>query len=114
MRIAVDAMGGDHAPAHPVDGAVAAGQAAGLFSAGHTGASVVAAHAVFGMLPGADRPALAVVAAHAVFGMLPGADRPALAPSVPVQAGSAVLPDAGATVECKPVHLLQFAHMGAR
>ncbi|MBM3808839.1 MAG: hypothetical protein FJW22_11690 [Acidimicrobiia bacterium] len=114
MRIAVDAMGGDHAPAHPVDGAVAAGrhhgigvdligreaehvaagQAAGLFSAGHTGASVVAAHAVFGMLPGADRPALA--------------------PSVPVQAGSAVLPDAGATVECKPVHLLQFAHMGAR
>lgn len=94
MRIAVDAMGGDHAPAHPVDGAVAAGQAAGLFSAGHTGASVVAAHAVFGMLPGADRPALA--------------------PSVPVQAGSAVLPDAGATVECKPVHLLQFAHMGAK
>ena len=30
MRIAVDAMGGDHAPAHPVDGAVAAARNLGL------------------------------------------------------------------------------------
>jgi len=161
MRVAVDAMGGDHAPAHPVDGAVAAarnlglgidlvgredliraelarhpdagdldvrvidapdviemlespakalrkkprasirvaaehvaaGHAAALFSAGHTGACVVAAHAAFGMLPGVDRPALA--------------------PTVPTRQGAAVLLDAGATVECKPQHLLQFAHMGA-
>jgi glycerol-3-phosphate acyltransferase PlsX len=54
-----------------------------------------------------------VVAAHAAFGMLPGVDRPALAPTVPTRRGAAVLLDAGATVECKPVHLLQFAHMGA-
>lgn len=154
-------MGGDHAPAHPVDGAVAAarihgiaidligrepairgelerhldigdldvrvldapdviemsespakalrrkprasirvaaeqvarGDAVAMFSAGHTGASVVAAHAVFGMMPGVDRPALA--------------------PTVPTRSGSAVLIDAGATVECRPVHLVQFAHMGA-
>lgn len=72
---------------------VAAGHAAALFSAGHTGASVVAAHAAFGMLPGVDRPALA--------------------PTVPTRQGAAVLLDAGATVECKPAHLLQFAHMGA-
>ena len=32
---------------------------AALVTAGHTGAAVVAAHAVFGMLPGVDRPALA-------------------------------------------------------
>jgi glycerol-3-phosphate acyltransferase PlsX len=64
-----------------------------MFSAGHTGASVVAAHSVFGMLPGVDRPALA--------------------PTVPTHSGAAVLLDAGATVECKPTHLLQFAHMGA-
>ena len=32
---------------------------AALFSAGHTGATVMAAHAAFGMLPGVDRPALA-------------------------------------------------------
>jgi len=154
-------MGGDHAPAHPVDGAVAAarlhgigidligresairaelerhsdisdldvrvvdapdviemsespakalrkkprasirvaaeqvacGKAVAMFSAGHTGASVVAAHAVFGMMTGVDRPALA--------------------PTVPTHSGSAVLIDAGATVECRPLHLLQFAHMGA-
>ncbi|HYE85723.1 MAG TPA: phosphate acyltransferase PlsX, partial [Vicinamibacterales bacterium] len=72
---------------------VAAGQAVALFSAGHTGASVVAAHAVFGMLPGVDRPALA--------------------PTVPTRTGAAVLVDAGATMECKPPYLLQFGHMGA-
>lgn len=161
MRIAVDAMGGDHAPARIVDGApaaarhlgigidlvgrsrdvlpelarhadrdqldlhvveapdviemvespaqalrrkprasirvaadlVARGEAAALVTMGHTGA--------------------AVVAAHAAFGMLPGVDRPALAPSVPTRDGSAVLIDAGATVECKPAYLLQFGVMGS-
>ena len=39
--------------------AVRDGRAAALFSAGHTGATVVAAHSAFGMLPGVDRPALA-------------------------------------------------------
>lgn len=72
---------------------VAAGHAVALFSAGHTGASVVAAHAVFGMLAGVDRPALA--------------------PTVPTEQGAAVLLDAGATLECTPPYLLQFAHMGA-
>ena len=38
---------------------VARGEAAALFSAGHTGATVMAAHGAFGMLPGVDRPALA-------------------------------------------------------
>jgi glycerol-3-phosphate acyltransferase PlsX len=72
---------------------VARGEAAALVSAGHTGATVVAAHGAFGMLPGVDRPALA--------------------PSVPTRDGSAVLIDAGATVECKPGYLLQFGVMGA-
>lgn len=72
---------------------VARGEAAALFSAGHTGA--------------------AVVSAHAAFGMLQGVDRPALAPSVPTRAGSAVLLDAGATLACRPAHLLQFAVMGS-
>ena len=34
-------------------------EAAALVSAGHTGATVMAAHAAFGMIPGVDRPALA-------------------------------------------------------
>jgi glycerol-3-phosphate acyltransferase PlsX len=74
-------------------GTVARGEAAGLFSAGHTGATVMAAHAAFGMLAGVDRPALAAT--------IPTPDRPA------------VLLDVGASVQCRPQHLLQFAVMGS-
>jgi glycerol-3-phosphate acyltransferase PlsX len=72
---------------------VAAGRAAALFSAGNTGATVMAAHAAFGMLVGAERPALAVI--------------------VPTRRSPAVLLDVGATVACRPRHLVQFAAMGA-
>jgi glycerol-3-phosphate acyltransferase PlsX len=72
--------------------AVAGGQAAALFSAGHTGATVLAAHAAFGMLQGAERPALAT--------------------PIPTVTGTAVLLDAGANVECRPTHLVRFAVMG--
>ena len=160
VAIAVDAMGGDHAPDAIVDGAVAAarhleaemllvgaadrvaaalvphgpagrlhlrvvdapevvemteapaaalrrkprasirvaaecverGEAVALVSAGHTGASVMAAYSAFGMLAGVDRPALAV--------------------TIPTRRDPAVLLDAGASVECRPQHLLQFAIMG--
>jgi len=71
---------------------VAHGEAAALFSAGHTGATVIAAHAAFGMLAGVDRPALAA--------------------TIPTRRGPAVLLDVGASVECRPAHLLQFAVMG--
>ena len=73
-------------------GVVARGEAAALFSAGHTGASVMAAYAAFGMLPGVDRPALAA--------------------TIPTRRQPAVLLDVGASVECRPQHLLQFAVMG--
>ena len=72
---------------------VAARQAAALFSAGHTGATVMAAHAAFGMIPGVERPALAT--------------------TIPTRQGSAVLLDAGANLECRPQHLLQFGVMGS-
>jgi len=161
IQIAVDAMGGDYAPRHVIDGALAAvrhfdlgvtlvgrasaidaelvrhpdvdrarvrtldapdvidmaespaaalrrkpgasirvaaetvarGAAAALFSAGHTGATVMAAHGAFGMLSGVDRPALAA--------------------TVPTRRRPAVLLDVGASVECRPAHLLQFAVMGS-
>jgi glycerol-3-phosphate acyltransferase PlsX len=159
IRIAVDAMGGDHAPAAIVDGAVAAarhldvqvalvgataqvraalaqqpdwtdlpvgvveapevvamadpagavrrkpgasirvaaelvarGEAAALVSAGHTGATVLAAYTAFGTIAGVDRPALAT--------------------TIPTRGRPAVLLDAGANVECRPQHLLQFGIMG--
>ena len=72
---------------------VANGDAAALFSAGHTGATVMAAHAAFGMLPGLDRPALAA--------------------TLPARDNAVVLLDSGASVECRPAHLVQFALMGA-
>jgi glycerol-3-phosphate acyltransferase PlsX len=72
---------------------VRAGAAAAVFSAGHTGASVMAALGAFGRLPGVDRPALATI--------------------IPTRRQPAVLLDSGATVECRPQHLVQFAVMGA-
>ena len=42
-----------------------------------------------------------------------GIRRAALAPVVPTAAGSTVLIDCGATAECTPEYLLQFAFMGA-
>lgn len=69
------------------------GEADGVVSAGHTGAAFLVAHAAFGMLPGVERPALAV--------------------TMPTQAGAAVLLDAGANLECRPEHLVQFGVMGA-
>jgi glycerol-3-phosphate acyltransferase PlsX len=72
---------------------VARHEAAAVFSAGHTGATVMAAHGAFGMLPGVDRPALAA--------------------TIPTRKGRpAILLDVGASVECRPQHLLQFAAMG--
>jgi len=73
--------------------AVAKGEAAALVSAGHTGATVMAAHSAFGMLQGVDRPALAAV--------------------IPTRLRPALLLDVGASVECRPPHLLQFAVMGS-
>jgi glycerol-3-phosphate acyltransferase PlsX len=72
---------------------VARGEAAALFSAGHTGATFLAARAAFGVSPGVLRPALAV--------------------SVPTRAGAAILLDAGANLECQAEHLCQFAVIGA-
>jgi phosphate acyltransferase len=72
---------------------VARGEADALFSAGHTGATVMAAHSAFGMIAGVDRPALAAT--------IPTRNRPA------------VLLDVGASVESRPAHLLQFGVMGS-
>jgi len=73
--------------------AVARGEADALFSAGHTGASVLASLSAFGLLPGVDRPALAA--------------------TIPTLSGAAVLLDAGANLECRPQHLRQFGLLGA-
>jgi glycerol-3-phosphate acyltransferase PlsX len=47
------------------------------------------------------------------IGRLPGVDRGCIATVIPRQGNEFVLLDAGANIECKPVHLAQFAVMGS-
>jgi glycerol-3-phosphate acyltransferase PlsX len=69
------------------------GKADGLVSAGNTGAAMMTAKMVIGMLPGVDRPALAAL--------------------IPTKGPKPVLLlDVGANAECKAIHLAQFAIMG--
>jgi phosphate acyltransferase len=44
---------------------------------------------------------------------LPGVDRPAVATMLPTAIGPMVMLDAGANVDCRPAHLVQFARLGA-
>jgi glycerol-3-phosphate acyltransferase PlsX len=161
VRIAIDAMGGDHAPSAVVDGAVAAARhlAAQIVLVGPTalvtgalahhpdwsslGLEIVEAPDVIAMtespaaalrrkpaasirvaadlvaqqrasaLVSAGHTGATVMAAHGAFGLIPGVDRSALAASIPTRARPAVLVDAGANLECRPHHLLQFAAMGS-
>jgi glycerol-3-phosphate acyltransferase PlsX len=69
------------------DGAVQA-----VVSAGNTGAVMTTVKMLCGVLEGVERPALCAV--------------------VPNQHGPSVWLDVGANVDCKPVHLVQFAIMG--
>ena len=162
MRIALDAMGGDHAPANTVEGAVMAlreypkitrlfltgderairseltklgfsdprieivhttqvvemsdaaveavrrkkdssvsravdlikiGDADAIVSAGHTGA--------------------AVAATTIKLRTLEGIERPGIASYIPTEKNVCVLIDAGANIDAKPLHLLQYAIMGS-
>jgi glycerol-3-phosphate acyltransferase PlsX len=73
--------------------AVAAGEADALVSGGSTGAALASSLFTFKRARGVHRPALAII--------------------VPVPGAPFLLLDAGANVEVRPEHLVQFAHMGA-
>ena len=73
--------------------AVGDGRADALVSAGSTGPTLAAATISIKRLPGVFRPALAVL--------------------LPIPGGPVLLLDAGASVEVRPEHLVQFAYMGA-
>jgi glycerol-3-phosphate acyltransferase PlsX len=55
----------------------------------------------------------AMTTAYFRLGVLPGVERPALSGLFPVKGGQCVVLDIGANPECKPIHLHQFALMGA-
>jgi glycerol-3-phosphate acyltransferase PlsX len=71
---------------------VAEGNADALVSLGNTGGVFAAATFKVGRIPGVDRGCISAV--------------------IPRQGNEFVLLDAGANIECKPVHLAQFAVMG--
>ncbi len=68
------------------------GEASAVVSAGNTGASMVAAFFVFGVIKGVERPAIAA--------------------TLPTLKGTAVMLDVGANVDCTAQHIEQFALMG--
>lgn len=159
MRIALDAMGTDQAPASEVEGAVAAVREDPELHVLLVGDEAVVAEHLEGQSPqsrisvvhapdrvtSADGPASAVrrrprssmsVALHLhdegkadafvsagptgavmagsllALGALPGVDRPTVATLLPTSRGAVLLVDAGANIECKPRHLVQFARLG--
>ena len=71
---------------------VAEGNADALVSLGNTGGVFAAATFKVGRIPGVDRGCISAV--------------------IPRQGNEFVLLDAGANIECKPIHLAQFAVMG--
>jgi glycerol-3-phosphate acyltransferase PlsX len=160
MYIAVDAMGGDHAPQAVVEGAFLAAQEHGipvllvgdrdrilteLTRLGAKESSLLAIRHATEIVEMGDSPvsalrrkpdsslqvafqavkkgeAGAVVSAGntgamlalavTVLGNLSGVDRPAIVTAVPALHGYTYLLDAGANIDCKPLHLVQFAIMG--
>jgi glycerol-3-phosphate acyltransferase PlsX len=70
---------------------VKSGEASGMVSAGNSGA--IMAGAIF------------------VLGRLPSVERPAILSMLPALRGTPILLDAGANIDCRPVHLVQFALM---
>lgn len=69
------------------------GRADAVVTAGHTGAAVLGALLCWGRIKGISRPAIAA--------------------PMPSKDGKFILVDAGANVDCKPLHLLHFALMGS-
>jgi phosphate acyltransferase len=72
---------------------VKSGEAVAVISAGHTGAAMATSLFVLGPIEGVERPAIATI--------------------MPTVKGTSIVLDVGANVDCKPLHLLQFAVMGA-
>ena len=69
------------------------GEADAIVSAGHTGAAVAASMIKLRTLPGIDRPGIAAV--------------------LPTETNVFVLVDAGANIDARPEHLLQYGYMGS-
>lgn len=54
-----------------------------------------------------------LVGGQVIVGRIKGVERPPFAPLIPTAAGVSLLVDAGANVDAKPSHLVQFAKLGS-
>lgn len=157
--VAIDAMGGDHSPAHPVAGAVKAARELGVpvvlvgrrpeieaelqrhktaglpitiehasetvgmdespvnafrrkkDSSIHVASTLMRDGHVQGVVSAGNTGAV-MTTVKVLCGVLEGVERPALCAVVPNLTGPSVWLDVGANVDCRPVHLVQFAVMG--
>jgi glycerol-3-phosphate acyltransferase PlsX len=157
MKIAVDAMGGDHAPKEVVRGAVHAFREHDLpiilvgkeeliwEELRRTGAKGIEVQHASDVVEMHDVPGVAIrkkkdsslrvglnlvaegkatsfvsagnsgavmAGALMILRKIPGVDRPAITATIPTPTGPIVLIDAGANVDCKSYHLVQFGYMG--
>lgn len=160
MYIAIDAMGGDHAPRAVVEGAFLAAQEYGIAAllvgdqeqirnelmrvGGKESSLVTIRHATeivemgespvavlrhkrdsslqvafqavkageAGAVVSAGNTGAVLALAVTTLGNLSGVDRPAIVTAIPAVHGYTYLLDAGANIDCKPLHLVQFAIMG--
>ncbi len=159
MKVAVDAMGGDHGPAAVVEGSVQAASSLGIpivlvgdreriedelakYNAGslditirHASEEVAmdespikairskrdsSLRVCFELVKSGEASAVvtagnsgaAMAAGILLFKKIRGVERPAIAVAVPTMKAPAVLLDVGGNVDCKPLHLVQFAIMG--
>src|ERR1019366_3250422 len=120
ITIALDAMGGDHAPRAEVEGAIAAARELGVR------VLLVGIEATVRQeldrpkhpdlpieLVTAGNPGAAMTVARFVIGTLPSVDRPALAAAFPnMKEKTSIVLDVGANVDSKPAQIEQFAVMG--
>ncbi len=157
MKIAVDAMGGDHAPGEVIRGAVQAFREHDLpivlvgkedlirDELRRLGAQGIEVEHASDVVEMHDSPGVAIrkkkdsslrvglnlvaegkassfvsagnsgavmAGALTVLKKIRGVDRPAITATIPTPTGPIVLIDAGANVDCKPYHLVQFGCMG--
>jgi len=77
----------------------------------HVGFELVKSHDADAFVSAGNSGAM-MAAAMVILGNLDAIDRPAIASPVPTPQGHALLIDAGANTEVKPVNLVQFAVMG--